>query len=96
MLRVSNVLNELSRLKKALEIEQVENRMWRCRLTGSSVIRTAHGNSNVLSIRETDNEIWVNPSPNTDDLDLLSAQRMMGMGNGYESRRRLGRTGSLL
>jgi hypothetical protein len=42
------------------------------------------------SVRETDDEIRIVPAAKTDDLDPLAAKRMMGMGDGDESRRRLG------
>ena len=50
----------------------------------------------MLAVWETNNEIWINPPANADDLDLLSAERMIRTDYGYESRRGLGRTGSLL
>jgi hypothetical protein len=50
----------------------------------------------MLAIWQTDNEIRVNTAANPDDLDLLSAERMIWVGYGYESRRGLGRSGSLL
>jgi hypothetical protein len=42
------------------------------------------------SVRETDDEIRIVPTAKTDDLDPLAAKWMMGMGDGDESRRRLG------
>ncbi len=42
------------------------------------------------SVRETDDEIRIVPAAKPDDLDPLAAKRMMGMGDGDESRRRLG------
>jgi hypothetical protein len=50
----------------------------------------------MLAVWETNNEIWINPPANADDLDLLSAERMIRTGYGYESRRGTGRSGSLL
>jgi hypothetical protein len=50
----------------------------------------------MMAVWETNNEIWINPPTDTDDLDLLSAERMIRMGYGYKSRRRTGRSGNLL
>ena len=47
-------------------------------------------------VGESDNELGIHSAPKADDLDLLAAERMMGMGDGDESRRRLGRRGSAL
>jgi len=91
-----NLLNEFSRLVKTLEIEQVWKRGWRCRSVWISVIGPTHRNRNMLAGWETDNEIRVNTPANPDDLNLLSAERMIWMGYGYESQRGLGRSGSLL
>jgi len=35
-------------------------------------------------------EIWIGTPPNTNDLDLLAVQWMMGMGDSYRSQRMLG------
>jgi len=96
MLLPDHVLNQFSRLVKTLEIEQVRDRKCRCGLTRISVICAAHRYSNMMAVWETNNEIWIYPPANTDDLDLLSAERMILTGYGYESRRGLGRNGSLL
>jgi hypothetical protein len=91
-----NVLNEFNCLAQTLEIEQVLNRRrWRG-LARSSIICPTHGDSNMLPIWQTNNNIRVNSSANTEDLDPLSTKWVIGLSNGYESRRRLGRSGSLL
>ena len=41
-------------------------------------------------VRESDDELRIRSTPKADDLDLLAAERMMRMGDGDESRRRLG------
>ena len=43
-----------------------------------------------MPVRESDDEIRIGPSAELDDLDLLSAEWMMRMSDGDESRRRLG------
>ena len=96
MVLPNHMLNQIGRLVKALEIEQVRDRKRGGGLARIRVICPAHRNSNMLAVWETNNEIWINPSANADDLDLLSAERMIRTGYGYESRRRTGRSGSLL
>jgi hypothetical protein len=49
-----------------------------------------------VPVRESDDEIGIEPPADLDDLDLLSAERVMGMGNGHEFRRGLGGGGSVL
>jgi hypothetical protein len=81
---VGNLLNELSRLEQTVEIEQVcISSRRQGRLAGSGVISATHGNSDMLSAWQTDNDIRIDTSANTDDLDLLSAERVIGMGYGY-------------
>jgi hypothetical protein len=60
------------------------------------IVRAAHGDGGMVPVRESDDEIGIEPSAEPDDLDLLSAERVMRMGDGDESRRRLGRKGSVL
>ena len=65
-------------------------------LAGGGVVGAAHGDGGMVPVRESDDEIRVEPSAELDDLDLLSAERVMRMGDGNESRRRLGQRGSVL
>jgi hypothetical protein len=44
----------------------------------------------MVPVRESDDEIGVEPAADLDDLDLLSAEWVMRMRDGDESRRRLG------
>jgi hypothetical protein len=44
----------------------------------------------MVPVRESDDEIGIEPSAEQDDLDLVSAERVMRMGDGDESQRRLG------
>jgi hypothetical protein len=55
-----------------------------------AIVRAAHGDGGMVPVRESDDEIGVEPSADSDDLDLLSAERVMRMGDGDEFRRRLG------
>ena len=60
------------------------------------IVRAAHGDGGMVPVRESDDEIGIEPSAELDDLDLLSTERVMGMGDGHESRRGLGGGGSVL
>jgi len=55
-----------------------------------AIVRAAHGDGGMVPIRESDDEIGIEASAKQDDLDLLSAERMMRMGDGDESQRWLG------
>ena len=48
------------------------------------------------SVEESDDEIGIDSPTETNDLDALSTEGVMWMGDGDESQRRLGRRGSAL
>jgi hypothetical protein len=54
------------------------------------VIRATQGDGGMSSVREPDDEVGVEPPAEANDLDALTAEGMMRMGDGDESRRRLG------
>ena len=56
----------------------------------SEIIGAAQRDGGMPPVGESDDEIRIDSPAETDDLDPLSAERMMGMGDGDESRRRLG------
>ena len=91
-----NVLNEFSGLPQALEVQEV------CRRRGlrgrgwERVIRPAHGDGGMMTVRQTNNEIRIRSSPDANQFDLLAAERVVRMDDSYKSRRGLGRTGSVL
>ena len=90
MPRVSSpVIEELEHQAEAAEIQEVIRRR-EIPLVRSEIIGAAQANGGVPSIRESDDEIRINSPAEPDDLDPLSAERMMRMGDGDESRRRLG------
>ena len=62
----------------------------------SEIIGAAQRNGRMPPIRESDDEIRINSAAEADDLDPLSAERMMRMGDGDESRDWLGQRGSAL
>jgi hypothetical protein len=54
------------------------------------------GNGRVTAVGQPNDDIGMLTVAEADDRQLLSAEGMMGMGNGHESRRRLGQRGSAL
>jgi len=83
-------IEELEDLTEAIEIEEVSRRRGRIRFGRSEIIGAAQRDGGMPPVRQSDDEIWINSPAETDDLDPLSAERMMGTGDGDESRRRLG------
>jgi hypothetical protein len=59
-------------------------------LEGRSVVGAAQGDGGVASIRELDDEVGIVSSAQANDLDELTAEGMMRMRDGDESRRRSG------
>ena len=55
----------------------------------SEIIGTAQREGGMSPVRESDDELRIDSATESDDLDPLASKRMMGMGNGDESRRRL-------
>ena len=53
-------------------------------------VGAAHGDGGMVPVRESDDEIGIEAAAKQDDLDLLSAEWVMRMGDGDESQRRLG------
>ena len=91
----SEAIEHLEDLTEALEIEEVIGPSWQLILRRSEIIGVAHGHGGMPPVGETDNELRIRATPQADDLDLLAAERMMGMGDGDQSRGRLGRRGSV-
>ena len=86
----SDAIEELEDLAEAVEIQEVI-RLWReIALGRGEIIGAAQGDGGMPSIRKADDEIRVVSAAKPDDLDPLATKRMMGMGDGDESRRRLG------
>ena len=86
----SDAIEEVEDLTEAVEIEEVI-RPWRGIVLGwGGIVGAAHGDGGMPPVRESDDEIRIESPAEPDDLDPLSAERMMRMGDGDESRRRLG------
>ena len=85
-----DAIEEQAGLTEPVEIEEVI-RPWRSlAVVRGGPVGAAHGDGGMVPVRESDDEIGIDPSAEQDDLDLLSAERVMRMGNGDESQRRLG------
>jgi hypothetical protein len=91
-----DAIEELKDLAQAVEIQQVIRWERGIGCGRGEIIRAAQGDGGMPPVRESDDEIRINPSAELEDLDALAAERMMRMGDGDESRRRLGGGGSLL
>jgi hypothetical protein len=86
-----DAVEEQADLAESFEIQEVVIRRGRGLAFGrGGIVRAAHGDGGMVPIRETDDEIGIEASAKQDDLDLLSAERVMRMGDGDESQRRLG------
>ena len=86
----AELLDEPDNLKQALDIEEVVGQGRRVVQTRrAGVVGPTHGDGGVAAVRESDDQIWIVPSADADDLDPLTAQRVTGMGDGYGFRRSL-------
>ena len=85
-----DAVEEQADLTEPLEIQEVI-RPGRGHAFGrGGVVRAAHGDGGMVPVRESDDEIGIEPSTEQDDLDLLSAERVMRMGDGDKSQGGLG------
>lgn len=90
----SHAIEEFEDLTKAVEIEEVI-RSWReIALSWDGIVGSAQGDGGMPPVRESDDEIGIDSPAEPDDLDPLSTERMMRMGDRHESQRWLGRGGS--
>jgi hypothetical protein len=86
-----DAVEEQADLAESFEIQEVVIRRGRGLAVGrGGIVRAAHGDGGMVPVRESDDEIGIEASAKQDDLDLLSAEWVMRMGDGDESQRRLG------
>jgi hypothetical protein len=85
-----DAIEDLEDLAEAVEIEEVIRARRGIALRRRGVVGAAQGDGGVPSVRQTDDEIRIVSAAKSDDLDPLATKRMMGMGDGDESRGRLG------
>ena len=83
-----HAIEDLEDLTEAVEIQEVTRRR-EIALMRSEIIGTAQREGGMSPVRESDDELRIDSATESDDLDPLASKRMMGMGNGDESRRRL-------
>jgi hypothetical protein len=86
----SDAIEELEGLTEAVEIQEVIRPRREIALGRGEIIGAAQGDGGMPAVRETDDEIRIGSAAKPDDLDPLATKWMMGMGDGDESRRRLG------
>jgi hypothetical protein len=86
-----DAVEEQADLAESFEIQEVVIRRGRGLAAGrGGIVGAAHGDGGMVPVRESDDEIGIEPSAEQDDLDLLTAERVMRMGDSDESQRRLG------
>jgi hypothetical protein len=87
---VRDAIEEQADLTEPVEIQEVIRPGRSLALEGGGIVSATHGDGGMVPVRESDDEIGIEPSAKQDDLDLLSAERVMRMGDGDESQRPLG------
>ena len=88
--RARDAIEEQADLTEPVEIQEMLRTRWDLVLGRRGVVRAAHGDGGMVPVRESDDEIRIEPSAELDDLNSLSAEGVMWMGDGDESRGRLG------
>ena len=87
---LSDAIKESNDRPQTFEVEQVLGRGPGRALGRREVVGAAQGDGGVSSVRESDDEVGIEPASNANDLDALAAEGVMRMGDGDESRRRRG------
>lgn len=87
---VSHAIDELEDQTKAREVEEVVRSRRGIAPDRGGIVGAAQGDGGMPPVGESDDEIRITSPAEPDDLDPLSAERMMRMGDGDETRRRLG------
>jgi hypothetical protein len=87
---LGDAIEESKDRPQAFKVEQVLGRRRGETLGRREVVGTAQGDGGVSSVREPDDEVRIAATAQTDDLYALTAEGVERMGDGDESRRRLG------
>jgi hypothetical protein len=85
-----DAVEEEADLTESVEIQEM---LWPGRglaLGRGGVVRAAHSDGGMVTVRESDDEIRIESPAELNNLDTLSAERVMRMGDGDKSQRRLG------
>jgi hypothetical protein len=88
--RLGDAIEESNDRPQAFEVEQVLGCGPGRVLGRREVVGAAQGDGGVSSVRELDDEVGVDPPAQANDLDALTAEGVMRMGDGDKSRWRLG------
>jgi hypothetical protein len=88
--RLGQAIEQLDDPTQTLEVEQVLGSPGGRTLQRRSGVGAAQGDGGVAPVGEPDDEIGISPSAEANDLDALAAEGVVRMGDGDESRRRLG------
>jgi hypothetical protein len=88
--RSTEAIEEQAGLAESVEIEKMIQPGRGPALRRRGIVRAAHGDGGMVPVRKSDDEVRIDPSAELDDLDLLSAERVMRMGDGDKSQGRLG------
>jgi hypothetical protein len=89
-LRLGQTIEQLDDLTQTIEVEQVLGSRGGRTFQRRSVVGATQGDGGVAPVGEHNNQVRIVPSAKANDLDALTPKGMMGMGDGDESRRRLG------
>jgi hypothetical protein len=89
-LRLGQTIKQLDDLPQTVEVEEVLSSRGGRTLPWQSVVGAAQGDGGVAPIGEHDNQVRIVPSAKANNLDTLTPKGMIRMGDGDESRRRLG------
>ncbi len=87
---MGDAIEESKDRPQAFEVEEVLSRGRGGTLGRGEIVGAAQGDGGVSSVREPDDEVGVDPAAQANDLDALTAEGVMRMGDGDESRWRLG------
>ena len=87
---LGDAIEESKDRPQAFEVEQVLGRGLGRTLGRREVIGAAQGDGDVTSVRKPDDEVRIERSAQADDFHALTAEGVVRMGDGDESRRRWG------
>jgi hypothetical protein len=89
-LSAGDVVEEPDGGPEPLEVQEVLGPGWGRVVGGQAVVGAAQGEGGVTPVREPDDEVGVVPPAQANDLYALTAEGVMRVGDGDESRRKLG------
>ena len=69
---LANVSDELDSLTQAVKVQQVWRSKRKIRIGWGSVVRPAHRDRDVKTVGESDNEVQIGTTADTNNLDLLA------------------------